>query len=58
VIPATITCVECGGTARRQLAEPEMGWEEGDVVTYACPDCNHRMDIVLEVDDVEDDVDW
>ncbi len=57
-IPLTITCVECGGPAHRRPDDPELGWEVDDLVTYVCRDCNHRMDIVLEEDDVHDEGEW
>jgi len=27
---------------------PEEGFQPGDVITYACEDCHHRMDVVWE----------
>jgi hypothetical protein len=48
-VPDTITCVECGGTAHRMShAPPDEGFQPGDVIAYACEDCNHRMDLVWE----------
>jgi len=44
----TITCVECDGTAHLVSYEPPEGWEQGQVVAYACEDCGHRLDIVFE----------
>jgi Zn finger protein HypA/HybF involved in hydrogenase expression len=56
--PATITCVDCGGTARLLSYEPpDGGWEPGDVVAYRCPDCGERFDMVLEDDDRDIDGD-
>ena len=53
--PDTITCVDCGGTAGRlSYLPPEGELLPGDVVTYLCPDCGQRFDIVLE-DSGEDD---
>ena len=51
--PTTITCVECGGTAHLVSVEPHEGFEPGQIVAFACEDCDHRMDITLE--GVEDD---
>jgi hypothetical protein len=47
-VPNSITCVECGGTANRVSFEPHEGFEPGDVVVFACEDCNHRLDVVIE----------
>jgi hypothetical protein len=47
-VPTEITCVECGGIAHRASFEPHEGWEPGDVVSFACEDCNHRLDVVLD----------
>ncbi|MBI5157045.1 MAG: hypothetical protein HZA58_03415 [Acidimicrobiia bacterium] len=47
--PDTITCSECSGTAHRVGYAPSAeGYEPGDVVTYLCEDCGHRMDLVVE----------
>lgn len=47
--PETITCVECGAAAGRlTYLPPEGELLPGDVVTYLCPDCGQRFDIVLE----------
>ena len=47
-----IVCVECGGTAHRQsYPPPDEPLEAGDVVTFACEDCHHRLDLVIEADD-------
>ena len=54
-VPLTITCIECGGLAARLPDDPELGWDVDDVVVYACRDCNHRMDIVVEEDDLTDE---
>ncbi len=50
--PETITCIECDGTAHPSSYAPHEGFESGDVVAYACEDCNHRLDLVL--DDADD----
>ena len=47
-VPNEITCVECGGVAHRVSFEPHEGWEPDSVVTFACEDCDHRLDVVLE----------
>lgn len=52
-VPEAITCVECGGTAHRSSFEPHEGFEPGQLVTFACADCNHRMDVVLDEDGSE-----
>ncbi|NIS29339.1 MAG: hypothetical protein GWO04_04935 [Actinobacteria bacterium] len=52
-VPEAITCVECGGTAHRSSFEPHEGFEPGQLVTFACEDCNHRMDVVLDEADDE-----
>ncbi|MEE8498732.1 MAG: hypothetical protein V3S62_09365 [Acidimicrobiia bacterium] len=48
--PDTVICMECGGTAHRSSYAPHDGFESGDVVAYACEDCNHRLDLVLEAE--------
>jgi hypothetical protein len=50
--PATITCVDCGGTchllsAPLQDEDGYVGFREGDVVAYRCEDCLDRWDIEL-----------
>ncbi|MBN2113308.1 MAG: hypothetical protein JW785_04190 [Acidimicrobiia bacterium] len=48
-VPETITCVECGGVARRLTLPPEEeGFLPGDVVAYICPECGQRFDVVVE----------
>jgi hypothetical protein len=50
--PATIICVDCGGTCHLlSYPRPDEPWEPGDVVAYRCADCLDRWDIVLEDDD-------
>ena len=47
--PDTITCVECSGVAHRVgYPPPDDDLVAGDVVTYLCEDCGHRMDLVVE----------
>ncbi|MCH7584437.1 MAG: hypothetical protein IH941_04670 [Acidobacteria bacterium] len=46
--PNTVVCMECAGVAHRSSYAPYQGFEPGDVVAYACEDCNHRLDLVLE----------
>ncbi len=48
-LPLTLDCVECGGVAHR-LPLDEGEFQVGDVVPFACEDCNHRHDIVIEDD--------
>lgn len=50
-VPATIVCVDCGGTAHLISYEPHEGWEPGDVVAYRCADCLDRWDIELDESD-------
>jgi len=47
-VPTTIVCVECGGVANLVSFAPHEGWEPGDVVTFACEDCDHRLDVVYD----------
>lgn len=53
-VPATIVCVDCGGTCgllSRQPTDDEdrrVPFVTGDVVAYRCADCHDRWDIVLE----------
>ncbi|HLA66034.1 MAG TPA: hypothetical protein VJP05_00910 [Acidimicrobiia bacterium] len=48
----SITCVECRGKAHLvSFAPPEEGFSPGDVITYVCEDCRHRVDLVFESDD-------
>ena len=48
-VPDSITCVECGGKANRMsYTPPDEGFQDGDVIAFACEDCNHRMDLVWE----------
>ena len=49
--PDTIICVECGGIAHRSSYPPHEGYEPGDIVVYACEDCNHRLDVILDEND-------
>jgi len=52
-VPTTIVCVECGGIAHLVSFEPHEGWEPGAIVAFACEDCDHRHDLVI--DDTADD---
>ena len=54
-VPSTITCVECGGTAHLSSFAPHDGFEPGDVVAYACEDCHHRLDMVIDEEDLTSD---
>ncbi len=50
--PATMTCVDCGGTCHLLTFFPEDDPPRpGDVAAYRCEDCLDRWDIVLEDDD-------
>lgn len=52
----SIVCVDCGGTCHRMpLEPPELGWVEGDVVTYRCRDCNDMWYLELEEEDLDGD---
>ena len=62
-VPDSITCVDCGGTCHRMPFEtPELGWEEGDVITFRCKDCHDMWYLEVTADDLapeHDDVpDW
>ncbi len=51
---ATITCVDCLGTAHLLSSPPpDAFFEPGDYLVYRCEDCNDRWDLVFEVE--EDD---
>lgn len=52
-VPTEITCVECGGTAHRVSYEPHEGFEPGQIVVFACEDCNHRLDVVIDEAELE-----
>ena len=51
-VAETIVCVDCGGTCGRLTADPELGWEVGDVVAYRCADCLDVWYLELTEDDV------
>ncbi len=53
--PNTVICMECAGVAHRSSYAPYQGFEPGDVVAYACEDCNHRLDLVLDDADVREE---
>jgi hypothetical protein len=48
--PEAISCVDCGGVARLIGYLPE-DLEPGYPITYRCPECLERFDIVWEEDD-------
>ena len=54
-VPERITCIDCGGICHRLTEEPELGWEEGQLVVYRCSDCNDRWDLVVDESDLEDE---
>jgi hypothetical protein len=48
--------MECGGTAvLQQLPADDEIIEAGDVLTYRCPDCYQRWDVVVDEEDLTDD---
>jgi len=52
-VPATILCVDCGGTCHLLSPGYEdedgvIGFRPGDVVAYRCADCLDRWDLVVE----------
>jgi hypothetical protein len=48
-VPETIICVDCGGVCHRiSYADPEIGFQPGDVVAYRCSDCLDRWDLVFD----------
>ena len=49
-----IRCVDCGGPCGRLTADPELGWEVGDVVAYRCRDCADVWYLELTEEDVAD----
>jgi len=50
--PETITCVDCGGLCHLlSYADPDEGFQPGDVAAYRCRDCHDRWDIVLGDED-------
>ena len=54
-LPPVIDCVECGGRAHL-LTAYEQGFDPqpGDIVTYICAACNHRMDVEVGEDENEE----
>jgi hypothetical protein len=52
--PEHIDCIDCGGVCSRLTPEPELGWAEGDLVTYRCRDCNDRWELVVDESDAGD----
>jgi hypothetical protein len=51
--PATITCVDCGGTCHlltppMQDEDGRIDYRAGDLVAYRCSECLDRWDIELE----------
>lgn len=51
---ATITCVECGGTAHlASYAAPDEPAQAGDIVAYVCDECGHRLDVELAEEEEE-----
>ena len=56
MIPApTIICPDCGATAQLTGFLPsDEEPQPGDVVTYRCPACLERLDIIIEGDGDQD----
>ena len=54
-LPATIVCVDCGGTCHRVLPPMDGGDRPGDVVAYRCEDCLDRWDLIAGDPDELDD---
>lgn len=53
-IPETIVCVDCGGVCSLiTYADPDEGFQPGDIVAYRCRDCLDRWDIEIEAEDLE-----
>jgi hypothetical protein len=51
-VPATIVCVDCGGTAHLlSYPPPDEPFEPGDIVAYRCADCRDRWDLVVPDED-------
>ena len=50
--PATIICVDCGGTCHL-LVHPDEELDPGDPVAYRCTDCMDRWDLVMPDHDDE-----
>ncbi|MBM3661967.1 MAG: hypothetical protein FJW94_03605 [Actinobacteria bacterium] len=51
--PATITCVDCGGTAHlisppRPDHDAVTGYSLGDILAYRCADCLDRWDLEFD----------
>lgn len=47
--PATIICVDCGGTCHLiSFLDEDAPPEPGVVVAYRCEDCNDRWDMVWD----------
>lgn len=55
--PATIVCVDCGGTCHLLSYAPHEGWSPGDIVAYRCEDCRDRWDLVMPDEDDEGEPD-
>ena len=57
--PATIVCVDCGGTCHLLTEIDRESFEDGVddevIAVYRCEDCNDRWDVVLDPSDLDDD---
>jgi hypothetical protein len=50
--PATLTCVDCGGSLHLlTLLDPDWPPAPDDVFAYRCDSCLERFDLVFESDD-------
>ncbi len=54
LVPAVITCVDCGGRAHLLTIWDESPPAPGDLATYRCADCRDRWDLIVpDPDDPE-----
>lgn len=54
LVPAVITCVDCGGRAHLLTIWDESPPVAGDLATYRCADCRDRWDLIVpDPDDPE-----
>lgn len=47
LVPAVITCVDCGGRAHLLTIWDESPPAPGDLATYRCADCRDRWDLIV-----------
>ena len=57
LVPARITCVDCGSTAHLITRPDDTGrfWP-GDLVVYRCEDCLDRWDLIVPGGEDDDDI--